>query len=63
MNELTKRSIGSISIRDSDSIGLTVIKNKMWNNKLAEFQRGDLPVGSTVEEIFVDLKHFSKHFI
>ena len=38
-----------------NKIGLTVIKNKMWNNKLAEFQRGDLPVGSTVEEIFVDL--------
>ena len=27
-----------------NKIGLTVIKNKMWNNKLAEFQRGDLPV-------------------
>lgn len=38
-----------------NKIGLTVIKNKMWNNKLAEFQRGDLPVGSTVEEIFVDV--------
>ena len=38
-----------------NKIGLTVIKNKMWNNKLAEFQRGDLPVGSTIEEIFVDV--------
>ena len=38
-----------------NKIGLTVIKNKMWNNKLAEFQRGNLPVGSTVEEIFIDL--------
>lgn len=38
-----------------NKIGITVIKNKMWNNKLAEFQRGDLPVGSTVEEIFVDV--------
>lgn len=38
-----------------NKIGLTVIKNKMWNNKLAEFQRGDLPVGSTVEEIFIDV--------
>ena len=38
-----------------NKIGLTVIKNKMWNNKLAEFQRGYLPVGSTIEEIFVDV--------
>lgn len=38
-----------------NKIGMTVIKNKMYKNKLKEFQRGDLNFGQTIEEIYVDL--------
>lgn len=38
-----------------NKIGLTIIKNKSYENPLKSFQRGDLPVGQTIEEIFVDI--------
>lgn len=38
-----------------NKIGATIIKNKMYRNKLKEFQRGDLNFGQTIEEIFVDV--------
>lgn len=38
-----------------NKIGLTVIKNKSYENPLKAFQRGDLPVGQTIEEIFIDI--------
>lgn len=36
-------------------IGLTVIQQKIWSNPLAEFKRGLLPFGTTIEDVFVDL--------
>lgn len=36
-------------------IGLVIISNKMWTNKLREFKKGIVPYGDTVEHLFVDL--------
>ena len=36
-------------------IGLVVIKNKLYKNPLAEFKKGMLEFGDTIEEIFVDI--------
>ena len=38
-----------------NKIGLTVIKNKMFENPLKEFKRGMLDNGQDIEEIFVEL--------
>lgn len=47
MNEFTTTLIGKI--------GLTVFANKTFKNKLSKFKKGDLPYGTTVEEIFVEM--------
>lgn len=36
-------------------IGLTIIKAKLYQNKLAMFKRGDMPLGSTIQEIAVNM--------
>lgn len=38
-----------------NKIGKTVVASKMANNKLAKFKKGELPFGTDVEEIFVEM--------
>lgn len=38
-----------------DRIGLTVVKSVSLKNPLKKFKKGELPMGRTIEEIFVDL--------
>lgn len=38
-----------------NKIAFTIIKNKLYQNPLAEFKKGTLELGDTVEEIFLDL--------
>lgn len=36
-------------------IGLTEIRSKIWTNPLAQFKRGLMEYGSTIEEVYVDI--------
>jgi len=38
-----------------NKIGLSVIKNKLFENPLREFKKGQLEDGADIEEIFVDI--------
>lgn len=38
-----------------DRIGLVILKDKMFNNPLAEFKAGTMSFGKDIEEVFVDL--------
>lgn len=38
-----------------DRIGLVVMRNIMLKNELAKFKKGMMPLGRTIEEIFVDI--------
>ena len=38
-----------------DRIGLVVVKQASLNNQLKKFKKGKMPMGRTIEEIFVDI--------
>lgn len=44
-----------------DRIGLVVIRNASLSNQLAKFKRGAMPLGRTIEEIFVDITKGKKY--
>lgn len=44
-----------------DRIGLVVIRNVSLNNPLKKFKKGTMPLGRTIEEIFVDITKAKKY--
>jgi len=44
-----------------DRIGLIVIRNISLNNPLKKFKKGTMPLGRTIEEIFVDITKAKKY--
>lgn len=44
-----------------DRIGLVVIRNVSLNNPLKKFKKGTMPLGRTIEEIFVDITKGKKY--
>lgn len=44
-----------------DRIGLVVIKSASLSNQLAKFKKGSMPLGRTIEEIFVDITKGKKY--
>lgn len=44
-----------------DRIGLVVIRNVSLNNPLRKFKKGQMPLGRTIEEIFVDITKGKKY--
>lgn len=44
-----------------DRIGLVVIRNVSLNNPLKKFKKGQMPLGRTIEEIFVDITKAKKY--
>lgn len=44
-----------------DRIGLVVIKSVSLQNQLAKFKKGTMPLGRTIEEIFVDITKAKKY--
>lgn len=44
-----------------DRIGLVVIRNVSLNNPLKKFKKGNMPLGRTIEEIFVDITKAKKY--
>lgn len=65
-DNMSCRAIGNIMMQNADlrneflsalmnRIGFVVVTSRIWNNPLKMFKRGNLDVGETVEEIFVDL--------
>lgn len=44
-----------------DRIGLVVVRHVSLNNHLSKFKKGKMPVGRTIEEIFVDITKAKKY--
>lgn len=44
-----------------DRIGLVVIRSVSLQNPLAKFKKGMMPLGRTIEEIFVDITHANQY--